>query len=302
MLQTQILVKNNQEIIKKTLDSLCLLNHKLVIGDLGCTDSTLSICKDYGAEIHSVDNCDLSKARNEISCDKVNFYIKPGEILIQGHELLNNISKLTNIYVFQNNVISKETRIWTKEKFKNPIFETIIEKNADLCSGIVISSKVSSDIDIEIVKDWLSRRPLDVEPYYYMAFCYLSLKNFSKFLFFANEYCMRETEFNSSYILIKYYVAQIKLYQNNIKEAAEAILICISKYPACAEFWCLLADIFLKQKKINKAKRFYKNAIILGSKRKGDDLPIEINKYKEYPEKMIKNINEMLSKSEIFSK
>lgn len=302
MLQTQILVKNNQQTIKKTLESLSLLNHKIVIGDLGCTDDTLRICRDYDAKIYAVNGSDLSKVRNELSCDQINFYIKPGESLIQGHELLNSINKLSNIYVFKNNIISKETRIWTKEKFKNPIFETIIDKNVDLCSGIIISSNVSASdvVDMKIIKDWMAKRPLDVEPYYYMAFCYLSLRDFEKFLFFANEYCLRETEFNSSYILIKYYIAQIKLYKNDIREAAEAILTCISKHPACAEFWCLLGDIFFKQKKLNKAKRFYKNAIILGSKRKGDNLPIEINKYKEYPEKMIKNINEILEKSEIF--
>lgn len=302
MLQTQILVHNNQQIIKKTLDSLCSLDHKIVIGDMGCTDNTIAICKDYNAEIYKIDKSDLSKARNDLSWEKVNFYIKPGEVLVQGHELLNNINELTNIYVFQNNIISKETRIWTKEKFKNPVFETIIESNANLCSNIVISSKESSGtIDLEIIKNWMNQRPLDIEPYYYMAFFYLSLRDFEKFLFFANEYCMRETEFNSSYILIKYYIAQIKLYQNNIKEAAESILLCISKNPTCAEFWCLLGDIFFKQKKLKKSKRFYENAIILGSKRKVDSLPIEIIKYKDYPEKMIKNINEILNKSEIFS-
>ena len=54
-----------------------------------------------------------------------------------------------------------------------------------------------------------------------------------------------------------------------------------------SEFWCLLVDINFEMKKYQKAYYFYDNAIILGSQRlNNDELPIDVKKYKEYPDKM----------------
>ena len=91
--------------------------------------------------------------------------------------------------------------------------------------------------------------------------------------------------------MMKYYIPQIKLHTNSIKEAAECAATCLSYRPYMSEFWCLLGDIYYKQKRYKKAKSLYENAIIIGSQRKStDNLPIEIKKYKEYPNKMIENV------------
>jgi hypothetical protein len=305
MLTIQILVKNNENTIRKTLESIKDLKANILVADLGCDDKTLNICSEYECEIIEIkEKNDYSKIRNSLSSEGCNFYINPWEHLVQGHEIINGLKNSTNIYVFQNEIISKELRIWKQEKFKNPIYETIINKNADFSPEIIISSKDSpnnNDYKLSMVEKWMKERPVDIEPYYYLSCCYLSNRNYEKFLFYANEYCLRENKTNSSLIMMKYYMAQVKLHTNKVKEAAELALTCLSYYPSLAEFWCLLGDIYYKQKKWEKSKCFYENAMIIGSQRKNDDLPIEINKYKKYPEKIIENINNIKNNSNIFS-
>lgn len=309
MLTTQILVKNNEKTIEKTLNSIKSLNSKIIIGNLNSADKTLEICSKYKAEIINIKNIDdYSQIRNSLS-GNLNFYINPGEVLSCGHEALLNLSKTSNVYVFQNDVISKQIRFWTKEdKFVNPIFETIVNKNAPIEDEIVIHSKSQpiqegeNKINLEIVLNWIKNKPFDLEPYYYLSTCYLSVKDYNRFIFYANEYLNRENKINSSFIMLKYYLSQVYLYLGKVKESAECILFCLSYFPSHAEFWCLLGDIYYRQKKWEKSKCFYENAIILGSKRKrNDDLPIEINKYKEYPDFMINKILDIKKSTNIMA-
>lgn len=304
MLTIQILTRDNEKTISKTLDSIKNIKSEIIVGDLGSKDKTLDICSGYGVEIINIKDKDLSRIRNQLSRD-LNFYINPWEELVQGHEMIESIKDCCSVYVFQNNVISKEIRFWTKnDKFVNPIFETIINKKAKLYSDIILSSNNkpnNHDENLKIVKDWMNQRPVDIEPYYYLACCYLSINNYNKFIFYAKEYCNRENKINSSFIMMKYYIAQINLYFGNTNEAAKHVLTCLSYHPSSAEFWCLLGDIYYKQKSWDKSLCFYENAMILGSKRKNNDLPIEIIKYKEYPNKMIENIKTIKNKSELFA-
>ena len=70
--------------------------------------------------------------------------------------------------------------------------------------------------------------------------------------------------------------------------------------PIMAEYWCVLGDVYYHLAgDYDRAKRFYRNAIILGQKRKEDDMwPVELSKYNTYPEKMIKSCEELLKSNE----
>lgn len=304
MLTIQILVKNNESTIKRTLDSLIEIPCEILIGNLGSKDKTLEICSNYkNLKIIDVKNKNMADARNELSRE-TNMYLNPWEFLVQGKEILSEITEAQQIYVFQNEIVSKELRIWTKEKFTNPIYETIINKNAKINEEIVISSKNAPDDrkeKLKILEKWNSEKPFDLDVYYYLALCHLSLRNYEKFLFFSEEYFLRENKVSSSYLMMKYYISQVKLHTNKLKESLECILICISQKPEMAEFWCVLGDIFYKQNQIKKAKEFYENAILIGQKRrKEDELPIEINKYKKYPTVMIENINQIMNNTNFY--
>jgi len=297
MLTIQIITNNNANTIEKTLESIDKIKAEKIVIDRGSTDKTLDICKKFNVKIAQSNEYDLSKIRNEYSKD-LNFYINPWEVLISGHEYLQNTEESSKIYIFQNEVITKDLRIWTNEKFTNPIYEIIINKNAKLQSEIILSSKDAPDDrkeKLSFLKKWNAEKPFDSDVYYYLACCCLSLRDYKNFFKYCEEYYMREDKLTASYIMMKYYCSQVNLHLGNIKKSIEDILYCISFKPEMSEFWCLLGDNYYKQTQYKKSKEFYSNAIIVGKKRKNnDDYPIEIKKYKEYPEKMIENINKIL--------
>ena len=145
MLTIQILVKNNKDTIKKTLDSIEKIKSKIIIADIGSTDGSINICKNYAENIIKTNEKDYSKIRNSLVGEGVNFYINPWEILEEGHDIIEKIRETTDVLVFNKETISKETRIWTNDKFVNPIYETIINKKSKLNSNIIISSKFKNE-------------------------------------------------------------------------------------------------------------------------------------------------------------
>lgn len=102
--------------------------------------------------------------------------------------------------------------------------------------------------------------------------------------------------------MTRYYFSLIKCYiEKNYQEAIRSLIPCLGEKPMMAEYWCLLGDIYFAIHQYDKAICFYENAIILGSKRlKNDDYPMEISKYKEYPQKMIENCNKIKQSSKIY--
>ena len=299
MLTTQILVKNNEDTIEKCLNSVEDASSKIIIGDLGCDDKTIDICKKYKKiEIIKLKNIkNYSEIRNELSSE-FNFLINPWEYLAQGQDLIKQES--CHVYILQNNIISKDLRFWTKEKFKNPAYETIESETQNQNPNIIIVSKNPKD-DLKekekILIEWQKEKPFNLDVYYYLACCYLSMRNYEKFIINSNEYFLRENKINISYIMMKYYSAQVCLFRNEIEKSIMDITECLVHRPQMSEFWCFLGDIYYKILEYKKSISFYENAKIIGKKRKSDDFyPIEIKKYKEYPEKMIKNIEEIIKK------
>jgi hypothetical protein len=91
-------------------------------------------------------------------------------------------------------------------------------------------------------------------------------------------------------------MASVYLYvKNKPTDCINYITICLINEPTMAEYWCLLGDAFFKLKQFHRASAFYENAILFGSQRKNNDpMPIELNKYKEYPEKMLIKMKQQL--------
>ncbi len=115
----------------------------------------------------------------------------------------------------------------------------------------------------------------------------------------ANQYLFLEKDQSApSVIIIRYYMSCVQCYV--LKDASEALkylAFCLFMKPVMAECWCLLGDIhYHLLNSFDKAYHFYDNAILLGSRRlSSDEYPMEISKYKEYPEKMLANCKEILN-------
>lgn len=302
MVTVQILTKNNSKTIQKTLESLQKLNADIVVGDLGSSDETLNICSKYKTKILNLEwEYDYSKARNKlVNPDNFNLYIEPWEVLKSGHDQINQLSNSAYFYIINKGTVSKEIRFWKDIFFKNPVYETIEDKEAKYETEIIISSDSygrNSDELLNLTKKWAQSKPTLSDPYYYLACSHLFKKQYREFFTYANQYLLMENKANESSIMLYYYMSKIELHIGSIEKSLKHIAKCLAFCPSFAEFWCVLGDIFYKKQEYDKSKSMYKNALIIGKRRlKSDAFPIEIEKYNNYPKKMIKNIEDIKEK------
>jgi glycosyltransferase involved in cell wall biosynthesis len=305
MITVHLITKNNEQTIANALESVASIADTILIGDLGSTDKTLKICRKFKVKTYNLPfKDDFSKARNDLALHSEtewNLYLHPWEILVSGHTDIR--AGLTgnsyNVRIMQGELITKEIRIWKKLKFINPVYETLIDSKATFFeNGLFYVNKSNTDMEliIKIINEWKSKNPTTAEPYYYHACALLSAGQYKEFINMAEHYLFREVSGNSI-ILIKYYLALVYLYHfNDLFNACKNIIPCIVAYPLMAEFSCLLGDILYKSNKYSEALSWYENAMILGAFRSNnDELPIEINKYKKYPEKMIESCQKMFT-------
>lgn len=317
IITTLILVRNNEQTIQKCLDSIKPLGGSVIIGDLGSKDNTLNICKRHGKVYKFNQNNDLGKIRNDLTVNsetKWNFWIEPWEFLARGHEVILESIKLSShncyeVAVIQPDLIQNELRLWKADAsiaFQNPINEILVAASVpELLEDVIIVKTKNDEICYEeklrIIEEWKNNKPLDPDPYYHQCMVHLFNKKYKEFTNIANYYLFKQPK-GLSAVLTRYYLSQINLYVfKDANKALQEILTCIAMYPLVAEFWCLLGDIYYKAQDYSKARSFYENAIFLGSRRlKNDGLPIQISKYKQYPEKMIENCENILKETEIF--
>lgn len=305
MLTIQILTKNNEKTIAKTLDSLGGLDARIVVGDLGSNDSTAKICSERGAEVIKIKwEEDYSKARNSLMSEGINMYLEPWEVLASGHERMSETSGNNRVYVISGNVVSKEIRIWKDLKFRNPVYESIEDETADCTPEVVIASigpRPDRREENSLINErWIRSNPTSPDPYYYMAMSRLSERRYEDFFMFSRQHLAMSKKFTESTLMLNYYMAQVELHVGDIKSAANNLVGCLSLRPEMSEFWCLLGDILYKSGQYKKARHMYENATIIGKRRRNDDVfPIEIAKYRDYPRKMIKNIYEIEEQTEL---
>jgi glycosyltransferase involved in cell wall biosynthesis len=301
----QILTKNSEKSVAKAIESILSLNCDILVGDLGSTDNTVSICKKYNAKIIKLKFKNYSQSRNELlkkSETKWQFYIEPWEIFAYGtekiQEALTETPKAFNFQIFREDIITKEIRLWNNNiQFSNPVYECLIDENAESLDAIIYSGVPDRD-NKSFLEEWKKSSPLASEPFYYEACNFLLERKYDEFLTSAKRYLFREKEKRMPVIMTKYYMALIYHAKQNAAEAIRQILPCIAEKPLNAEFWCLLGDIYFSIHKYEKALVLYDNAIILGNKRlKTDTWPMEIKKYQEYPMKMKRYCEQMIEKS-----
>lgn len=276
MITIQIIVKN--DLLNKTLESIKSLNGEVLISD-------------------SEDrNALLDKATHEW-----NLWLSSGEILLKEIKELSGDSYFFS--VINGDLITKEVRLFKKSKFRfeNPVFELIKSPNA-IDSGIYIFTENLIDVNESMKKVQLWKKEVSIDPYYYEAFLYLMNKEYDLFIKSAEKYMISSKEL-IPLTMIRYYYAGVQAYiKDNAILAGRVLLSCIEANPLMSEFWSLLGDIYYHNlKKYKKALEFYENAIILGSKRpKSDRWPVQISKYKDYPESMISSCRTLISSTESY--
>lgn len=300
-LTIQVLVGNHQATINDCLESLIPLKSKIVIVDIGSNDDTLNICSQYPVDIRRYPFLrDLSLVRNMISEEtntSYQMYLHPWEKIVM-HGTIQ--SESVYVRILQNGFVAKERRIWLtgSNRFVNPIFETLEHKNKFSFSDFVIKSEGGSYIDnSQILNQWIEEKPTSSKPYYYDSIISFASGRWERFASSADRFMFLHPKKDVSSMMIKYcYGMYHLLYSKNASKALEMVNQCLQVNPLMAEFWCLAGDVnYQLMNKFNLANELYENALVLGSRRpKHDIYPMEIDKYREYPNKMMINCGEIL--------
>jgi tetratricopeptide (TPR) repeat protein len=299
VLTVQILTLNNGGTIRACLESVLSLGGRVVVGDLGSEDGTPDVCRDMGAEVSRMDpRGDFSSWRNSLIGDGPNMYLEPWEFLASGHGEIEGLSGASAFYVVQGGVVSKQVRFWRAGRFRNPAFESLETKEeASVHPGIVVASNPAPDRrreQTEACRRWAESCPTSPDPYYYLACSLLAEGKVDEFLGTAGKYMIMSGGRGESSLLMNYYMAKVEASKGMLKRASSRALQCIALRPTFAEFWCLLADMLYARGRYEKAREIYRNAKIIGTRRRADDLfPIEVSKYGHYPSEMERKCSEL---------
>tara|TARA_Y100000034_G_scaffold104648_1_gene131346 strand:+ start:9172 stop:10077 length:906 start_codon:yes stop_codon:yes gene_type:complete len=294
-------------------ESLAPLSPQIIAINLGATDECISLCEAHHTEIYRPydfqDN--YSDVRNEIIPKgkyEYQMFMHPWEKVLQGLDQLKKLNKrVYNIPIIHENLLSKEARIWntaTDIRFVNPVCEHLSETTTEYCHCILSSTNEYDSLErLYQISKWKQQDVNNSDPYYYMALCYLTLGDYPNFLKTSSHYMHINTKKSMSSTLNKYYFSLVNTYISKLsKPALQNITQCLEINPLMAEFWCLAGDVYYHLlRKYDNARWMYDNAIILGSRRtQSDPWPMDISKYKEHPEKMIKSCDSIISNKSYF--
>jgi tetratricopeptide (TPR) repeat protein len=301
-----MLIRNNVDKISRAIDSLQSLRPEFLIVNVGSQDGTGELCMRRGIRAYNVGPVeDYSSLRNQLTYQGAydwQFLLHPWEIISDANaivEMLQGPPKVFSFPVLNGNVVTYEPRLWHRSlncKFKNPVFEHLDAEESTL-SSIMILGDGRWLPDLKDIHKWKERRPASSEPVYYEACYHLAQNEWSEFLACSTKYLFGNNAASRSVITMKFHTAVVLCHiQKDANKAIKHILECLTVKPLMAEYWCLLGDVFyFLVGNYEKAKQFYLNAITLGSKRQEDDRwPIEFQKYRDYPKKMIGSCDALL--------
>jgi len=305
MITTQIITLNSQNNLEKTLTSLKGIG-PIIVNDLGSTDQTREICQKHGVILRYHQLGDgYASLRNRLTTESSTnwqLYLNPGEVVVQGHQLLKNL-KFSAYYVplISGTIYWKEIRLWNKERnylFQNSVFESLhCETQYELNLMLYCDGQANIPEKLTLIKAWRDREPTNAMTYYAEASCMLSLGKMDEFMRVSEHYMFLEkNKTGMSAIMNRYYYAMCSMSKGQVKPTLQNLNLCLCVKPLMAEFWCAIGDVYYHLlRQFDKAKEFYENAMLLGSRRKGSDKwPMDISKYKNYPLKMIESCKKLL--------
>jgi glycosyltransferase involved in cell wall biosynthesis len=304
MITVHLLTKNNARTIQKCLDSVCACSDRILVADLGSTDGTIEFCENAGAEIYRM-RSRRDEARNRLIdlSSGTNLAIEPWEALVQGHEQLRSLQGEHYATILNQKIITKEVRVWHKGRYINPVYEHLDVPAKD--SGLVFYSSGRCDVDdlLQEIQLWKQQSPTAISPFYYEACTLLTKGDWAGFLPLAEHYMFLDNSQSMPAIMLRYYYAMANtIHLRKVRPALQNLSLCLAAKPLMAEFWCLMGDIYYHLLKRHKdAKEFYENAVILGSRRLNTDpWPMDLTKYKAYPQKMIASCEHIIQNTAFY--
>ena len=294
----------------KTLLSATPWASTQIVGDLANSDRLKVFCSDNGIEYIKLGlRNDFSECHNQIlklSKTPWHIHLYPGETLVNPDKINDLVDGPATAYRFpcvQGGWLNKEIRLYHKNvdcKFSRPVFEVI--KAESMFAEVYIVGGESPPPVGQIIEKWIEKNPLSLTPRYYKTLSLLMEGKQDEFVAATRQHLFADNKATTDNIMLRYYLA-CALAENHKtrKECAQQIVECLSANTLMAEFWCLLGDICFSESSCDRAIAFYRNAMTLGSqRRKDDEWPMHIAKYKKHPENMISKCRETLKNTKMF--
>lgn len=304
-----MVTRDNSGTIRDSLESIAPLGCRVVILDQGSRDETVDIARSFGFETSRAHPTSRSQALNEASdrCKTtLAMMIQPWETLHQGHLALNEVNCSASVQILNETVICSENRIWhvKDQKWENPVFEFIPGELCDLLPVLIYGIGVPDYRSyLPVIESWKIAEPTSSRPFYYQALSMLAVGNLEEFTRISEHFMFLDQRNGIANILNRYYYALVQLQRkNDVRPIAQNLAICLATRPLMAEFWCLLGDMYYHlHHDFRRARLFYENAIVLGSRRiSNDSWPMDISKYEEYPERMISSCDTLIASKALY--
>lgn len=291
-LTVQIVTRNDESTIEKTIKSLLPYRPEIIIGDINSQDHTVSLCKKYPVKIKEYNILDYAKVRNDLNKEAKN---ELKLYLFGNEEIYSGLEGVQEGYssILSSNYLSKEFRVYTTNFFMNQVFECLSYTPKKYNDLVIYKHDKSDDIEkLMILEGWRKRDPMNLTIDYYEALVLLSMKKYDQFINICNHYFFIHNDNSLRSTMLRYYYAMAYFIKNKPLESLQNLVICLANKPTMAEFWCLAGDVYYYlYNNIGAAKELYQNAFVLGKYRTNNDhYPMELVKYDEYPNKMLADL------------
>lgn len=295
-----IATRNDAHRLESCLKSLNSFPGPTIVVDAG-KDNTKRVADEFSVSHLPVAwQNDWSSIRNAVgsAIEGWSIWIEPWEEVI---ELPDPPEEPTNLSVtlISGNWVSYPARAFHSNAaltFSNPTFESA---DAEAHSGIVLignGGRPASETE-KIITDWASREPANHQVPYYRAMHRLSCGDVLGFRTAAHEYLFRDSKTSDSGTLIKLYLGLVES-KSNPSVAMGWLAEALADKPWLAEAWFASAEICRAAGHLGRAAALYKAAIEFGKHRPNDErLPVDVSKYREEPEKILKAIAALNSKT-----
>lgn len=313
MLTVQMVTHDNASTVRAAIESLTPLGARVVVADLGSTDGTRAACRDLGTTVLDLGDVPRHTARNKLLNDfgtRHNFWMQPWEVLASGHRsLLRTGARQGYATVVSGGTVAYDVRVWDGVVgFTNHAFEQLDlkpEDGADFTDAVVYSRGGLPPAQARRHLDrWKAEQPLAGSPYYYEGCLLFAEGRYDDFLKVADHYLFADRSQSVAATMTRYYYALAQtVHRRAYRPALQNLNLCLCAQPLMAEFWCLTGDVhYHLLRNFEHAKEFYENALHLGPWRKRDARwPMDIPKYRQYPEAMLRSCREILGSRGFFA-